>query len=154
MDRTAVVLNDPINGRQAESQAGSHPLGGKPRVEDPVEILGWDASARVRKLEHSRLAFLIGCDRDGSFPIDGLNRIHEEVHEGLIQLTGRALYLRYRAVIPALSDLSTVCRGYLAGGDLEVPARFGAVLPLLFAPGFCLAIDQLHSSEVSLLAEG
>ena len=99
-----MVLNDPINGRQAESQAGSHPLGGKPRVEDPVEILGWDAPARVRKLEHSRLAFLIGCDRDGSFPIDGLNRIHEEVHEGLIQLTGRALYLRYRAVIPAHVD--------------------------------------------------
>ncbi len=30
--------------------------------------------------------------------------VHEEVHEGLIQLTGRALYLRYRAVIPAHVD--------------------------------------------------
>src|SRR5690606_29116687 len=51
-DDIAVGLpNDPIDGRQAQAGAGTHFLSRKERLEDAVEILLWDAHARIDHLD-------------------------------------------------------------------------------------------------------
>ena len=46
-ETAAVPLDDVETGRKAQPRAHPHPLGGKNRIEDPVQILGRNPASRV-----------------------------------------------------------------------------------------------------------
>ena len=101
-----MVLDDPIDDRESQTRTNTHALGGEARVEDALELIVRNAVAGVGEAHHGSIVLGKGLDADLPFPLDGLNRVHHEVHEDLIELL-RVRHHRGQIAV-ALRDLHTL----------------------------------------------
>src|SRR5256885_1157007 len=123
-DIAAALLDDPVDGREAEPGAFSLRFGGEEGLEDPSSSLGTHANAGVAHREHGvgpRLHDRVlagirfvelhvgGFDRQLTARGHGIARIHGEIHDDLLELAavgahGTQVAARRRSQVDVLAD--------------------------------------------------
>ena len=94
-----MALDDAVRNRQAQPRALPDRLRREERIEDPADDVGRHARARIADRDRHLLAIARRADRDHAALGNRLRRVHQQVHEDLVQLRRQAFDLRHVAVI-------------------------------------------------------
>ena len=84
----AVVFRDLEANRQAEACSPAHALCREAGIEDFLQVRGRNADAGIRDLHLHHITLSQRLDADLALLGNGLRRIHQQVHEDLIDLAG------------------------------------------------------------------
>lgn len=100
LDASLVFLYDAPGDREAETGALTDRLGREKGLEQPGQVLGGDAAARVGDRDEDFFTLAPGTDRDVALALDGMAGVDQHVQEYLTQLLGQAPDLGRIAVVP------------------------------------------------------
>src|SRR5438034_534838 len=84
LDRSTVPAHDRVRHRQAEAGPLSDRLRREKRLEDPMEMLFWNAAARVVETNPGLARAGAGRDRDRAARLDRLAGVDDQVEEHLV----------------------------------------------------------------------
>src|SRR5271157_594120 len=96
LDLAAVAANDFVGDRKAKAGAFSDALGGKKRIEDPIDHLRRDATTVILDAEHHLVALAPHHHADRTLPLDRLAGIQDQIDQHLLDLLRRAVDARDR----------------------------------------------------------
>src|ERR1700723_832175 len=91
LDAAAVLLDDGRANRQTQAGAAARTLGGEKGIENFSDVFRSDAGTIVREYETDlAISALDGNSQDAAFALagDGLLRVHDQIHENLVQELG------------------------------------------------------------------
>src|ERR1017187_6064376 len=105
-NRAAMLLNNTVGHRQAESRSFVRALGGEKRIVDAAQMFGGDPMARIGHFHLHAGSVPPGAHFQGASARHGVAGIEEEVQEYLLQFAGVAVDGRQAGIQVAL-DLNS-----------------------------------------------
>src|SRR5581483_3732596 len=84
--RSAVLLNNPVTHRQAQTRTLARRLGGEERIVDAVQVLRRNAGSRIRLLDFDRRFRRPCLHFQRTARRHGVARVHEKIEKYLLQL--------------------------------------------------------------------